>query len=34
MEDFANALRAVGEPIFGMDAANISMENYSLIFLR
>ena len=25
VEDFANALRAVGEPIFGMDAANISM---------
>ena len=25
VEDFANALRAVVEPIFGMDAANISM---------
>jgi ubiquinone biosynthesis protein len=25
VEDFTNALRAVGEPIFGMDAANISM---------
>ena len=25
VEGFANALRAVGEPIFGMDAANISM---------
>ena len=25
VEDFANALRAVGEPIFGMDAPNISM---------
>ena len=25
VDDFANALRAVGEPIFGMDAANISM---------
>ena len=25
VEDFADALRAVGEPIFGMDAANISM---------
>ena len=25
VEDFANALRAVGEPILGMDAANISM---------
>ncbi len=25
MEDFARALRAVGEPIFGMDASHISM---------
>ena len=25
MDDFARALRAVGEPIFGMDATQISM---------
>ncbi|MFV2051310.1 2-polyprenylphenol 6-hydroxylase [Aliiroseovarius sp. YM-037] len=27
VEEFARALRAVGEPIFGMDASNISMGN-------